>query len=118
MAHKLGGNFLWFAEADVEESQDALMVPASAYLGCDMVSGGVNVFFEDIEGGATRETVKLHCSNGNQKTVIEALCRIMQANPHAGGKLIVVADFNVANSQVAIGAHSEFGGLVTDVTIS
>ena len=30
MAHKLGGNFLWFAEADVEESQDALMVPASA----------------------------------------------------------------------------------------
>ena len=112
MAHKLGGNFLWFAEADVEESQDALMVPASAYLGCD------NVFFEDIEGGATREVVKLHCSNGNQKTVIEALCRIMQAHPHAGGKMIAVADFNVANSQVAIGAHSEFGGLVTEVTIS
>ncbi len=118
MAHKLGGNFLWFAEADVEESQDALMVPASAYLGCDMVSGGVNVFFEDIEGGATRETVKLSCANGNQKAVIEALCRIMQAHPHKGGKMIAVADFNVANSQTAICAHSEFGGLVTAVTIA
>lgn len=118
MAHKLGGNFLWFAEADVEESQDALMVPASAYLGCDMISGGINLFFEDVEGGATRETVKLSCANGNQKTVIEAFCRIMQAHPHAGGKLIVVGDFNVANGQTAIGAHSEFGGLVTNVTIA
>tara|TARA_R110002012_G_C11506270_1_gene597901 strand:+ start:149 stop:505 length:357 start_codon:yes stop_codon:yes gene_type:complete len=118
MAHKLGGNFLWFAEADVEESQDALMVPASAYLGCDMVTGGVNLFFEDIEGGATRETVKLSCANGNQKTVMDALCRIMQAHPHGGGKMIVVADYNVANSQTAIGAHSEFGGLVTAVTIT
>ena len=118
MAHKLGGNFLWFAEADVEESQDALMVPASAYLGCDMVSGGVNVFFEDIEGGATRETVKLSCANGNQKTVMDALCRIMQAHPHGGGEMIVVADYNVANSQTAIGAHSDFGGLVTAVTIT
>ena len=45
MAHKLGGNFLWFAEADVEESQDALMVPVSAYLGADSVSGGVNFSF-------------------------------------------------------------------------
>jgi hypothetical protein len=118
MAHKLGGNFLWFAEADVEESQDALMVPASAYLGCDMVTGGVNLFFEDVEGGATRETVKLSCANGNQKTVMDALCRIMQAHPHGGGKMIVVADYNVANSQAAIGAHSEFGGLVTAVTIT
>ena len=118
MAHKLGGNFLWFAESDVEESQDALMVPASAYLGVDMVSGGVNVFFEDVEGGATRETVKLHCTNGNQKAVVDALCRIMQAHPHSGGKMITVIDVNVANSQAAIGAHSEFGGLVTDVTIT
>jgi hypothetical protein len=118
MAHKLGGNFLWFAEADVEESQDALMVPASAYLGCDMVTGGINLFFEDIEGGATRETVKLSCANGNQKTVMDAMCRIMQAYPHANGKMIVVADYNVANSQSAIGAHSEFGGLVTAVTIA
>lgn len=118
MAHKLGGNFLWFAEADVEESQDALMVPVSAYLGADSVSGGVNFSFEDIEGGATRERIKLHCTNGNQKAVIDAFCRIMQSHPHANGKMIVVADMNVANSQTAIGAHSEFRGLVTDVTIA
>ena len=118
MAHKLGGNFLWFAEADVEESQDALMVPASAYIGCDMASGGVALFFEDVEGGATRETVTLSCTNGNQKAVMDSFCRIMQAYPHANGKMIIVADYNVANGQTAIGAHSEFGGLVTAVTIT
>tara|TARA_R100000541_G_scaffold40505_1_gene48086 strand:+ start:377 stop:721 length:345 start_codon:yes stop_codon:yes gene_type:complete len=111
-------NFLWFAEADVEESQDALMVPADTFLGIDPVSGGLNVFFEDVEGGPTREVVKLGCANGNQKAVATSLAQIMATNPRGGANLIVVADFNVANSQVAIGAHSAFGGLVTAVTIA
>ena len=111
-------NFLWFAEADVEESQDALMVPADTYLGMDPVTGGLNLYFEDVEGGATREVVKLSCANGNQKAVATSLAQIMTSHPHGGGKLIVVADYNVANSQTAIGAHSEFRGLVTAVTIA
>jgi hypothetical protein len=111
-------NFLWFAEADVEEANDAGMYPAEAYLGCDTVSGGVNFFFEDVEGGPTREIVKLSCANGNQKAVIEAFNRIMSSSPHSGGKLIVVADYNVADGVAEYGAHSEFGGLVTAVTIT
>ena len=111
-------NYLWFAEADVEESQDALLVRADQYLGCDMVTGGINLSFADVEGGATREVVKLGCSNGNQKAVMEAMCRIMRSHPHSYGKMIVVADYNVANSHTAIGAHAEFRGLVTSVTIA
>ena len=112
-------NFLWFAEADVEESQDALMVAADSFLHADPASGGVVLYFKDIEGNeAARETVTLSCTNGNQKDVMEAFARIAQSHPHAAGNLIVVADFNVANSQVALGAHSEFGGLVTAVTIT
>ena len=111
-------NYLWFAEADVEESQDALMVRADQYLGCDMVTGGINLSFADVEGGATREVVKLGCANGNQKTVMETMCRLMRAHPHGNGKMIVVCDFNVANGQTAIGAHADFRGLVTTVTIA
>tara|TARA_Y100000004_G_C8878820_1_gene396688 strand:- start:480 stop:827 length:348 start_codon:yes stop_codon:yes gene_type:complete len=112
-------NFLWFAEADVEESQDALMVAADSFLHADPVSGGVVLYFKDIEGNeAARETVTLSCSNGNQKDVMEAFARIAQSYPHGGGNMIVVADYNVANSQTAIGAHAEFGGLVTAVTIT
>jgi len=112
-------NFLWFAEADVEESQDALMVAADSFLHADPVSGGVILYFKDIEGNeAARETVTLSCSNGNQKDVMEAFARIAQSHPHGGGSIITVADFNVANSQTALGAHNEFGGLVTAVTIT
>jgi len=111
-------NFLWFAEADVEESQDALMVPADTFLGMDPVSGGLTLFFEDVEGGATRESVTLSCANGNQKAVATSMAQIMATSPRGGGSLIVVADYNVANSQTAIGAHSAFNGLVTAVTIT
>ena len=112
-------NFLWFAEADVEESQDALMVAQDAFLHADPASGGVVLYFKDIEGNeAARETVTLSCTNGNQKDVMEAFARIMGSYPRGGGKMIVVADYNVANSQTALGAHDEFGGLVTAVTIS
>ena len=112
-------NYLWFAEADVEESQDALMVRTDNFLGIDPVSGGLRLHFKDIEGNeAAKEIITLSCTNGNQKAVAEAFARIMASHPHGGGPMIVVGDFNVANSQVAIGAHSEFRGLVTAVTIT
>jgi hypothetical protein len=57
-------------------------------------------------------------ANGNQKDVMEAFARIIGSHPHGNGPMIVVADYNVANSQTAIGAHAEFRGLVTAVTIS
>ena len=109
-------NFLYFAEADVEVNNDAFMVAADSYLGADPVSGGVYLYFEDVEGGPTRETVLLACANGNQKTVLDAFVAIANSSPHSSG-FIVVADANVANSQTAT-YHKEFKGLVTNCTVS
>ena len=112
-------NFLWFAEADVEETLDAAMVSSDSFLGIDPVSGGLRLHFEDTQGDeAAKEIITLSCANGNQKAVAEAFARIMASHPHGNGPMIVVADYNVANSQTAIGAHSEFRGLVTAVTIA
>mgnify|MGYP003323715994 FL=1 len=108
--------FLWFAEADVETSNEALLMPADNYLGCDPVSGGVFLYFADVEGAPTRETIKLSCANENQKAVLAAFARIMNSHPHSDG-FIVVADANVANGQTAT-FHSEFNGLVTTCTIT
>ena len=111
-------NFLWFAESDVETTNEAMMLPADRYLGCDPVSGGINLYFEDVEGGPTREGILLACANGNQKTVLEAFMAIANSRPHGGGSMIVVADFNVANGQAAIGGHEAFRGLVTNCTVA
>jgi len=110
-------NFLYFAEADVEVNNDAFMVAADSYLGADPVDGGIVLYFEDVEGAATREAVTLACANGNQKTVLDAFVSIANSNPHSSG-FIVVADFNVANSQVAVGGHKAFNGLVTSCTVA
>ena len=64
-------NYLLFAEADVETSNEAMLLPASSFTGCDPVSGGITLFFNDIEGGAAREAVTLNCANGNQKAVLD-----------------------------------------------
>ena len=115
----VNNNFLWFAEADVEETVDAAMVAAKNFIGIDPVSGGLRLLFKDTQGNeAAREIITLACTNGNQKAVAEAFARIMSSHPHGGGRMIVVGDFNVANGQTAIGAHSEFRGLVTAVTIA
>jgi hypothetical protein len=110
-------NFLYFAEADVETNNDAFMVAADSYRGCDPVSGGIKLFFEDVEGAATIETVTLACANGNQKAVLDAFVAIANTSPHSSG-FVVVADFNVANGQVALGGHKEFKGLVTNCTVA
>ena len=109
-------NFLYFAEADVEVNNDAFMVAADSYLGADPVSGGVYLYFEDVEGAATRETVLLACTNGNQKAVLDAFVTIANSRPHSTG-FINVADANVANGQTAT-YHKEFKGLVTNCTVS
>ena len=69
--------------------------------------------YESIENIANRFSGEAIIGAGTVlgKNEVASVC-------NAGGKMIVVADMNVANSQVAIGAHNEFGGLVTDVTIS
>tara|TARA_B100000424_G_scaffold262457_1_gene248489 strand:- start:472 stop:819 length:348 start_codon:yes stop_codon:yes gene_type:complete len=114
-------NYLLFAEADVETSNEAMLLPASSFTGCDPVSGGITLFFNDIEGGAAREAVTLNCTNGNQKAVLDAFVAIINSRPHSDG-YIVVADADVANP--GSGAtrtatfHKEFKGLVTGCTIA
>ena len=109
-------NMIWFAEADVETTKEARMLPVDRYVGWDPVSGGVGRYFQDIAGAATREAVTLNCTNGNQKTVLAALASIMNTTPHSTG-FIVVADANVANGQTAT-YHKAFNGLVTGCTIA
>ena len=92
------------------------MVAADSYLSCDPVSGGIKLTFGDVEGHQTTEVVTLACANGNQKTVLDAFVSIANSNPHSGG-FIVVADANVANSQIAT-FHKAFNGLVTDCTVA
>ena len=114
-------NYLLFAEADVETSNEALLVPASSYLGCDPTSGGITLFFKDVEGAQTRESVTLSCTNGNQKAVLDAFVAIMNSRPHSSG-FISVADADVANDGSSntrtASFHKEFKGLVTSVAIS
>jgi hypothetical protein len=108
--------FLWFAEADVETSNEALLLPVDRYLGADPVTGGLFLYFADIEGHPTREQIKLGCTNGNQAAVLKAFAQIMNSAPHSDG-FIVVADANVANGQTAE-YHKAFNGLVTSIAIT
>ena len=117
------GNYLWFAEASVGANNSAMLLPSSAYLAIKAASDGVEFLFKDCEGdygtASSKESVKLLCADGNQKQVIEAMGRIMGTQPRGGNaQMIIVADFNVENGQVALGAHSELRGLVTGVTIA
>jgi hypothetical protein len=109
-------NYLYFAESDVEENNDAFMVAADSYLGCDPVEDGIKLFFEDVEGAPTKETITLACADGNQKTVLDAFVSIANSGPHSSG-FIVVADANVANGQSAT-YHRAFNGLVTNCTVA
>jgi len=117
------GNYLWFAEASVGANNSAMLLPSSGYLGAKPASDGVSFLFKDCEAdydpASNKESVKLSCADGNQKQVMEAMGRIMGTPPRGGNaQMIIVADFNVENGQLALGAHSEFRGLVTGVTIA
>ena len=117
-------NYLWFAEADVETSNEAMLLPVDSYLGLDPVSGGVNIYFQDLEGVTTaRETVLLNCADGNQKAVIDAFTSIMRSDGPSNDGFQVVADIDVADADGSSPTrtatfHKEFKGLVTSVAIS
>ena len=103
--------FLYFAEADVETTDEALLVPVSSYRGCDPAGTTSTAFyFEDVQGGAARETVTLTHDTNKNKEVIEAMVQLMNSGPHTDG-FIVAADFNVAGGDAAT-VSSVFDGLV------
>ena len=115
-------NYLFFAEADVETAQEALLVPAGNYLGCDPVSGGIKLFFKNIDGTESRHIIQLSCADGNQKAVLDAFVAIANTRPHATG-YISVADADIADADGSsptrtASFHKEFKGLVTGCAIS
>jgi len=134
------GPFLYFAEAAVETTQEAIMVPASAYLGANPTGDtGLSLFFKNSKGDDSVVTVALTIDTDTHKTVMTALASIMNTNPHkANAGVIVVADAETTEakelttatggsgtsySPAKFGAkaavyHKEFNGLVSGVAIS
>jgi len=112
----MGRKFLYFAETDVAANDDAIMLAADGYFGCDPASGSIRLYFEDVSGAPDRKVITLSCANGNQKTVLDAFVSIVNSGPHSSG-FIVVADANVANGQTAT-YHKAFNGLVTGCTVA
>ena len=113
-------NYLYFAEAAVETggatSPEAMLIPASSYLGCDPESTEITVFkFKALDGTATIETIALtHTANKN-KDVIKAFVEIINSDPSG---MIVVADSEVVTAKKFAEYHLGFKGLVTDCAIA
>ena len=68
-------NYLYFAEAAVETggatNPEAMLIPASSYLGCDPESTTITIFkFKALDGTATIETIALtHTINRRNKSL-------------------------------------------------
>ena len=92
---------LWFAEADVETTDEALLVPASTYRGCD--PGGTTTtafYFEDVQGAASRETITITHDANKNKEVIDGMVQLMNSGPHSDG-FVVAVDMNVGGGDAA-----------------
>ena len=117
-------NYLYFANNTVETvsgtrlAADAIMVPASNYLGCDPRSGSTMFKFKATDGSTTTDEVELTHTAGKNKEVIEALMRIMNSDPMNNSGVIIVADAEAIASKKYVEFHKEFNGFVTDCDIS
>ena len=134
------GPFLYFAEAEVATTTEAIMVPANSYLGANPKSDTtIDLSFADVVGTDTVTVVTLTIEDDTHKQVMEALASIMNSNPNkANNGIIVVADAEDTTAKeltTATGGagtsysparfgtktavyHKEFKGLVTNVAIA
>ena len=134
------GPYLYFAEAEVATTTEAIMVPANSYLGANPTGDTTLVLsFADVVGTDTVNTVTLTIDTDTHKQVMEALASIMNSNPNkANNGVIVVADAEDTTAKeltTATGGagtsyspaqfgtktpvyHKEFKGLVTGVAIA
>jgi len=134
------GPYLYFAEAEVATTTEALMVPANSYLGANPTGDNSLVLsFMDVVGTDTVNTVTLTIATDTHKVVMEALAAIMNSNPlQANNGVIVVADAEdttakelttatggsgTSYSPAKVGTktavyHKEFKGNVTGVAIA
>lgn len=115
-------NYLYFAKTGVvvDAASEAVMLPASAYLGCNPTSAtNTNFMFEDVVGTATATIVSLTHTSGKNEEVIDAMIEIMNSYNGAGA-LQVVADGELdtgsidgAETKAGTVFHKAFKGLVT-----
>ena len=115
-------NYLYFAEVLVEDSAanpEALLLPASSYLGADPVnSTSCNLFFKSADGTqATREVITLTyattANGGGFKRVIKALTQALNAHPADG--FVVFAD---QESGTAVSKSSEYSKLLNGMGVT
>ena len=114
-------NYLYFAKTGVvvDAASEAVMLPASAYLGCNPTSAtNTNFMFEDVVGTATATVVSLTHTSGKNEEVIDAMIEIMNSYNGAGA-LQIVADGEADTGSITGAAnkstvfHKAFNGLVT-----
>ena len=115
-------NYLYFAKTGVvvDAASEAVMLPASAYLGCNPTSTtNTNFMFEDVLGTATATVVSLTHVASKNKEVIDAMVSIMNGYNGAGA-LQVVADGELDTGSITGAAtkagtvfHKAFNGNVT-----
>ena len=88
------GPYLYFAEAEVATTTEAIMVPANSYLGANPTGDTSLVLsFADAVGTDTVNTVTLTIATDTHKVVMAALAEIINSNPNkANNGVIVVAD--------------------------
>jgi len=120
--HNENENYLYFAKTGVvvDAASEAVMLPASAYLGCNPTSNtNTNFMFEDVLGTATATVVSLTHAAGTNKAVIDAMVSIMNSYNGAGA-LQVVADGELDDGSITGAAtkagtvfHKAFNGNVT-----
>ena len=114
-------NYLYFAKTGVvvDAASEAVMLPASAYLGCNPTSAtNTNFMFEDVVGTATATVVSLTHASGKNEEVIDAMIEIMNSY-NGAGELQIVADGEADTGSITGAAnkstvfHKAFKGLVT-----
>ena len=115
--------YLYFAKVGVVNVSAATscVVPASRYLGCDVLSNATTSFkFQDITGNSTAIVIVLTHTAAKNKEVIERFMELL--NSDVRDNFIVVADSEKDTGSITGAAtkdvlmHSNFGGLVTECT--
>ena len=134
------GPYLYFAEAEVATTTEAIMVPVSSYLGANPTGDTtMTLSFQDNLGADDVVVVTLTIATDTHKKVMAALAAIMNSNPlKANNGIIVVADAEDTTAKeltTATGGagtsyspakfgtktavyHKEFKGNVTGVAIA
>tara|TARA_R100001463_G_scaffold22897_1_gene54914 strand:+ start:83 stop:1000 length:918 start_codon:yes stop_codon:yes gene_type:complete len=108
-------NYLYFAEADVETGDDgsseALVVPASSFIGAEPGSGTTTLYFKGAMGeNSGTHTVVLTHTVGKNKEVMRGVMACINASPSEGG-FVVVANSNAAGLTFGTEYNKVFDGL-------